>query len=668
MPERAISRPQEPDAPVDVEELLARFDTESAYRRLAGWVGRAIAALAIAFSLFQLYTAAFGVLEARLQRAVHLAFGMSLVFLLYPARRRADRRSLPWWDVALAVAGAAAPLYLVVFYQDIVLRAAMPTPTDVAVAIASVLLVLEAARRVVGLPIVVVATAFILYALLGRSLPGFLAHRGFSLSQIANHLYFTTEGIFGIPLGVSSTFIFLFLVLGAFLEKTGIGKFFIDLANAVAGFASGGPAKVAVITSALEGTISGSSVANTVGSGSLTIPMMKRLGYRPEFAAAVEAAASTGGQIMPPIMGAAAFLMAEFTGIPYIEVAKAAILPAVLYFTGIFIAVHYEAKRLGLRGIPRDQLPGVWSVVKSRGHLILPLVGIIWLLMEGSTPMKAAFYGILLAVGVAMLHPSTRMSGREILAALEQGARGALGVVMATAVAGIVIGVITLTGLGLKLASGVVQLAQGNLLLTMVATMLTSLVLGMGVPTTANYVITSTIAAPALLQLGVPLLAAHMFVFYFGVVADITPPVALAAYAGAGIAGSNPMRTGVVASRLAVGAFIIPYIFVLSPVLLLQDVTLASSLQMLVTSLAGMFGVAVAMGGFLRTTLALWERALLLVAGVMMIDPNVVTDVVGLALMAAVVASQVWKARRAAADAGQLSVGSPEVGRGRTLG
>ena len=668
MPERAISRPQEPDAPVDVEELLARFDTESAYRRLAGWVGRAIAALAIAFSLFQLYTAAFGVLEARLQRAVHLAFGMSLVFLLYPARRRADRRSLPWWDVALAVAGAAAPLYLVVFYQDIVLRAAMPTPTDVAVAIASVLLVLEAARRVVGLPIVVVATAFILYALLGRSLPGFLAHRGFSLSQIANHLYFTTEGIFGIPLGVSSTFIFLFLVLGAFLEKTGIGKFFIDLANAVAGFASGGPAKVAVITSALEGTISGSSVANTVGSGSLTIPMMKRLGYRPEFAAAVEAAASTGGQIMPPIMGAAAFLMAEFTGIPYIEVAKAAILPAILYFTGIFIAVHYEAKRLGLRGIPRDQLPGVWSVVKSRGHLILPLVGIIWLLMEGSTPMKAAFYGILLAVGVAMLHPSTRMSGREILAALEQGARGALGVVMATAVAGIVIGVITLTGLGLKLASGVVQLAQGNLLLTMVATMLTSLVLGMGVPTTANYVITSTIAAPALLQLGVPLLAAHMFVFYFGVVADITPPVALAAYAGAGIAGSNPMRTGVVASRLAVGAFIIPYIFVLSPVLLLQDVTLASSLQMLVTSLAGMFGVAVAMGGFLRTTLALWERALLLVAGVMMIDPNVVTDVVGLALMAAVVASQVWKARRAAADAGQLSVGSPEVGRGRTLG
>ncbi|HEY8498294.1 MAG TPA: TRAP transporter fused permease subunit, partial [Limnochordales bacterium] len=383
--------------PADLEALMARFDIESDYRRLAGWIGRAVAALAVAFSLFQLYTAAFGVLEARLQRAVHLAFGMSLVFLLYPARRGASRRTLPWWDVLLAAAGALAPLYLVVFYQAIVLRAAMPTPTDVAVAVLSVLLVLEAARRVVGLPIVVVAGLFILYALYGRSMPGFLAHRGFSLAQVANHLYFTTEGIFGIPLGVSSTFIFLFLLLGAFLEKTGIGRFFIDLANSVAGFASGGPAKVAVITSALEGTISGSSVANTVGSGSFTIPMMKRLGYRPEFAAAVEAAASTGGQIMPPVMGAAAFLMAEFTGIPYVEVAKSAVLPALLYFTGIFIAVHYEARRLGLRGIPRSELPSLGSVIKSRGHLLLPLVGIIWLLLEGSTPMKAAFYGIVLA-------------------------------------------------------------------------------------------------------------------------------------------------------------------------------------------------------------------------------------------------------------------------------
>ncbi|MFS8542955.1 MAG: TRAP transporter permease [Limnochordales bacterium] len=504
---------------------------------------------------------------------------------------------------------------------------------------------LEAARRVVGTPIVVIAIAFLIYAYVGPYMPGFLAHRGYTFTQIANHMYFTTEGIFGVPLGVSATFIFLFILFGAFLEKTGIGRFFIDLANAVAGFASGGPAKVAVITSALEGTISGSSVANTVGSGSFTIPMMKRLGYRPEFAAAVEAAASTGGQLMPPIMGAAAFLMAEFTGIPYIEIAKAAVIPALLYFTGIFIAVHYEAKRLGLKGIPRSQLPSLWSVMKSRGHLLLPLVGIIYLLMEGSTPMKAAFYGILLAIAAAMVHPTTRMSLRDIVEGLEQGARSALGIVMATAAAGIIIGVITLTGLGLKLASGLVQLAQGQLLLTLVFTMLASLVLGMGSPTTANYVITSTIAAPALLQLGVPTLVAHMFVFYFGIVADITPPVALAAYAGAGIARGNPLRTGVLASRLAIAAFLIPYIFAYNPAMLLIGATAGQIIQMAVTSVLGMFGVAVAAGGFFRAPMALWERLLFLAGGILMIDPGALTDIVGLVLLAAGVASQVVRAR-----------------------
>ncbi|MEW6045535.1 MAG: TRAP transporter permease [Bacillota bacterium] len=654
MASSTTDRPENGGGPpdqVNVEELMARFDIESGYRRLAGAAGRLVALLAIAFSVFQLYTAAFGVFEARIQRAVHLAFGMSLVFLLFPARRRRESR-IAWWDLALAVVAAGVSLYLVIFYEQIVMRAGLPTRADLLVATAAVLLVLEATRRVAGLPIVIIAAAFVVYALVGRSMPGFLAHRGFSLSQVANHLYFTTEGIFGIPLGVSSTFIFLFILFGAFVGKTGLGRFFIDLANAVAGFAAGGPAKVAVITSALEGTISGSSVANTVGSGSFTIPMMKRLGYRPEFAAAVEAAASTGGQIMPPIMGAAAFLMAEFTGIPYIEVAKAAVIPAILYFSGIFIAVHYEARRLGLKGIPRDQLPGLWSVLRSRGHLFLPLVGIIWLLVEGSTPMKAAFYGILLAVGAATIHPSTRMNWREIVEALEQGARSALGVVMATAAAGIIIGVVTLTGLGLKLASGLVDLAQGNLLLTMLAAMVTSLVLGMGVPTTANYVITSTIAAPALLRLGVPLLSAHMFVFYYGVVADITPPVALAAYAGSGIAGSNPMKTGVTGTRLAIGAFLVPYMFVFSPVLLMQDVTVWRAVHVLATSLAGMFGVAVALGGYMRTSLAVWARVLLAAGGVMMIDPGLVTDLAGGTMLATVAALQWWKGRPAKGLAG----------------
>lgn len=643
--EHEVLSAAEAEAEFDIDEVLAQYDRESAFRRLAGTAGRIIALILIAFSGFQLYTAALGVLDARVQRAVHLAFGMSLVYLLYPARTRGDRRSLPWWDVVLGVLAALVPLYMVVFYQDIVMRAGLPTTTDIVVATLTLLLVLEAARRVVGTPIVVIAIAFLIYAYVGPYLPGFLAHRGYSFTQIANHMYYTTEGIFGIPLGVSSTFIFLFILFGAFLEKTGIGRFFIDLANAVAGFASGGPAKVAVITSALEGTISGSSVANTVGSGSFTIPMMKRLGYKPEFAAAVEAAASTGGQLMPPIMGAAAFLMAEFTGIPYIDIAKAAVIPALLYFTGIFIAVHYEAKRLGLQGIPRSQLPGVWSVVKSRGHLMLPLLGIIYLLMEGNTPMKAAFYGILMAIAAAMVHPSTRMSLKDIIEGLENGARAALGIVMATAAAGIIIGVITLTGLGLKLASGLVALAQGQLLLTLVFTMLASLVLGMGSPTTANYVITSTIAAPALLQLGVPVLVAHMFVFYFGIVADITPPVALAAYAGSGIAGSNPIKTWVTASRLAIAAFLIPYIFAYNPSMLLIGATPALIIQMAITAVLGMFGVAVAAGGFYRAPMVIWERLLFLAGGIMMIDPGLTTDLVGLVLLAGGVASQVVRAR-----------------------
>ena len=349
-------------------------------------------------------------------------------------------------------------------------------------------------------------------------------------------MFYTTEGIFGIPLGVSSVFIFLFILFGAFLEKTGIGQFFIDISNSIAGHAAGGPAKVAVITSAFEGTVSGSSVANTVGSGSFTIPMMKRLGYRPEFAGAVEAAASTGGQIMPPIMGAAAFLMAEFIGVPYIQIVKSAIIPAVLYFAGVFIVVHLEAKKTGLKGLDRDKLPRFWTIMRERGQLFLPLVIIVYLLVTGSTPMKAALWGLVVAVLASFLSSATRMKRGDILSALEMGARNALGVVVACAAAGMIVGTVTLTGLGLKLATGLIELARGQLLPTLIFTMLTSLVLGMGAPTTANYVITSTIAAPALMKLGVPVIAAHMFAFYFGIVADLTPPVALAAMAGAGIA------------------------------------------------------------------------------------------------------------------------------------
>ncbi len=411
-------------------------------------------------------------------------------------------------------------------------------------------------------------------------------------------MYLTTEGILGIPLGVCSTFIYLFILFGSFREKTGLGQLFIDISNAIAGWASGGPAKMAVITSALEGTVSGSSVANTVESGSLTIPMMKRLGYRPEFAAAVEASSSTGGQIMPPIMGAAAFIMAEFLNMPYLQIAKAAIIPACLYFFGVFMEVHFEAKRCKLRGLRKDELPVFMDVMRERGHLFVPLVSIIVFLSIGFTPLYAALMGLVTCVVVGAMRKSTRMSLREIADAFELGARNAIGVALACASAGIIIGVITLTGLGLKLANGLVDLAGGNLLLTLMFTMVTSIILGMGAPTTANYIITSTIAAPALILLNVHPLAAHMFVFYFGIVADITPPVALAAYAGASIAKSDPLKTGIISTKLAIGAFIVPFIFVYNPAMLWINTTWVGIIQTLFTSCIGMTAIGASMIGF----------------------------------------------------------------------
>ena len=434
-------------------------------------------------------------------------------------------------------------------------------------------------------------------------------------------------------MGVSSTFIFLFILFGAYLEKTGLGKFFIDIANAIAGWASGGPAKVAVISSALQGTISGSSVANVVGSGSFTIPMMKKLGYHKNFAGAVEAAASTGGQLMPPIMGAAAFLMAEFVNIPYVEVVKAAVVPAILYFIGVFLGVHFEAKRNNLKGTPKSELPSWKKIMHEEGHLALPLIAIIGLLVSGYTPMKAALAGIVISIIAAMLRENTRMSMKDIVDGLIKGARGALGVLIACASAGMIIGIVTKTGVGLKLASVLVELAGGNFMLLLVCTMITSLLLGMGVPTTANYVITSTIAAPALVNLGVPILAAHMFVFYFGIIADITPPVALAAFAGSAISGGDPLKTGVNASKLGIAAFIIPYVFVLSPQILGINAGISGVILTTCSSLIGMTGISAAMIGYLTNFLKWWERILLFVGGIMLIDPQLITDAIGVALM-----------------------------------
>ena len=637
------------DHAANAEKVLKKYDRESNTAHYTGWPKKIIAAIAITFSVFQLYTAIFGVLDAQLQRAIHLGFGLALAYLLYPFRRAWTRdHYFHPIDIVFAVLGAATPAYLVIQYRELITRAGTVSPVDTVVGGLGILLVIEATRRVVGLPMVTVVLVFIAYAFLGPYMPGVLAHRGLTPEQLIGHLYFTTEGIFGIPLGVSSTFIFLFILFGAYLESTGLGKFFIDLANALAGWASGGPAKVAVLSSGLMGTVSGSSVANVVGTGSLTIPMMKKLGYNANFAGAVEAAASTGGQLMPPVMGAAAFLMAEFVGVPYIDVVKAAAIPALLYFTGVWLGVHFEAKRKKLKGIPRAELPNPLTLLKERGHLAIPLVVIVYLLVSGYTPMRAALVAIFLSIICAMLRKSTRMKPIEIVYGLERGAKGVLGVLVACASAGIIIGVVTKTGVGLRLASGLIDLAGGMLLPAMFFTMITAIVLGMGVPTTANYVITSTIAAPALEQMGVPVLAAHMFVFYFGIIADVTPPVALAAYAGAGISGGNALKTGVHASKLAIAAFIIPYVFVLSPVLLMVDATPLALVSVTLTALLGMIAISSALCGFLADHCRPYERILLIIAGLLMIKPGGITDLVGLVLFVVILVMQYRRAKETA--------------------
>ena len=631
---------------LSADEILKKYDRESDTRDFKGFMAIIVSAIAIAFSVFQLYTAIFGVLDAHLQRAIHLSFGMALIFLLYPTRRSWSRVKLHPFDLTLAILGAAAPLYIIAMYDQLVLRAGTVTPTDMMVGLIGVLLVIEGARRVVGIPMVVVVIFFLGYAFAGPYAPGILAHRGLTVDELVGHLFFTTEGVFGIPLGVSSTFIFLFILFGAYLETTGLGKFFIDIANSIAGWASGGPAKVAVLSSGLMGTVSGSSVANVVGTGSFTIPMMKKLGYHKDFAGAVEAAASTGGQLMPPVMGAAAFLMAEFVGVPYLEVVKAATIPALLYFAGIWIGVHFEAKKNNLKGIPRDQLPKAAVLFKEKGHLAIPLRAIIYLLVSGYTPMKAALWAIFLAIGASMLRKSTRIKPGEIVAGLEKGAKGVLGVLVACAAAGIIIGVVTKTGVGLKLASALLDLSGGLLLPTMFFTMITSIILGMGVPTTANYVITSTIAAPALEQMGVPILAAHLFVFYFGIIADVTPPVALAAYAGSAVSGGNALKTGINASKLAIAAFLIPYIFVFSPTLLMIKATAGTVLFATCTALIGMIGLGASMIGYFIVKTNIFERILFFVGGVMLVDPGSVTDLIGIGLLAIAVFSQLANKRK----------------------
>lgn len=648
----------------EMKRMMKELDREQSYREHKCWRQYITVFISVIFVLFQLYATLSGAITAQVLRATHLAFVQLLAFLLFPPTKNSPRNTLPWYDIVLCLIGMACWLYIVVNFDSLVRRSGNNTPLDVAVGIVGILVLFESCRRIVGLPIMIIAGSFIVFAFAGKYLPGFLHHRGYSLQRVVCHLFYNTEGIMGTPIGACSTFIFLFILFGALLEKTGIGHFFIDVCNALAGGASGGPAKVAVLSSALLGTVSGSSVSNTVGSGSFTIPMMKRLGYKGEFAGAVEAAASTGGQIMPPIMGAAAFLMAESLGLPYITIVKAAIVPAILYFTGIFITVHLEAKKLGLKGLPKDQLPRFMPLLLRKGYMILPLVVIIYFLCAGKTAVFAALMGIIacvlvgFGVSVSDLAHGRKPSfgGKDIVEIMCTAARNIISVAIACGMAGIIIGIVTLTGLGLRLGNGLVMLAHGKLLLTLVFTMVASIILGMGAPTTANYLITSTITAGAIISLGIEPLAAHMFAFYFGIIADVTPPVALAAIAGAAIAKAKPMKTALNATKLAIGAFIIPYMFVYNSKMLMINASALSVVMIIITAILGMFGISVALEGYGfnntgffynsrkgKATIIAFdavERLLFAIAGLLCVIPETKTDIIGVSLLAVLITYQ----------------------------
>ena len=634
----------------DVEAVMRKYDRESNTRTWEGTPGMIVRVIMVIFSLYCIWSTLFSVAAIEKRLTAFIACVIIMGYMTYPASKHHVRHNyIPWFDYVLMIVGAASFFYYCFAYDSLVMiltSASKITPFQIAVGIIGILCLMELCRRCVGVPILCVAAALIIYTFA----------IGTPLKRVLYTLFYTTSGVMGTPIQVCAKYIVVFIIFGAFLERTGIAAFFIDLANSLVGRFSGGPAKVAVISSALCGMVSGSSVGNTVTTGSVTIPMMKKTGYKPEFAGAVEAAASTGGQIMPPIMGAAAFLMAEYMNVTYGEVALRAILPAVLYFTGIFIAVHLEAKKLRLSGIPKEELP-VMSKLLRKIYLLLPLVVLVWLVTTNTRTMQfSATVAILVAIVVSLFDKDNRITPAKIFEALEAGGKGTITVAVACCMAGIIAGCITATGLASKLISAVVSISNqvsfvNPQFIAMFLTMICCIILGMGVPTTANYCIMASTCAPILITMGVPKICAHFFVFYFGIVADITPPVALAAYAGSAIAKSNPMKTGINATKLAIGAFIVPYIFCLNPAMLLIDVTAFGIIQIVITSLVGIFGVAAAMNGFLFKKLEWPCRVLICIGGLLMMDPTAITDVIGIVLFAAVFAWQYFGAKKERAAA-----------------
>jgi TRAP transporter 4TM/12TM fusion protein len=632
------------------QAILQEYDKEAGYRIFEQkWLRLLVSGLAIAFALYHLY-AAYAIPFVTLKhRSLHVAIVLCLIFLLYPGWKKASRKKLSLLDAGLAVVSLATAGYIFIYYLDIVNRGGIPSTLDVVFATITCLLVLEASRRVAGWELTAMAAVFVAYAYLGPYLPGDFGHRGYTLSDIFNYMYVTTEGIFGDAIAVSASFIILFIIFGAFLSKSGMGTLFNDLSLALAGNSKGGPAKVGVIASAVHGSINGSAVASVVTTGSFTIPMMKRVGYKPEFAAAVEATAAVGGQILPPVMGAAAFIMAETLGVPYITIAIAALIPALMYYFGLLVQVHLRADRDNLRGLSKDELPKVKDVLRERGHLLIPLVLLVALLMMGYTPTLVAVVTIIATVIIAAFRPSSRMGFRDILQALETGVRDTLGVAAACASVGITVGVFSLTGLGLKLANLILMMGSGSLFLTLFFTMIASIILGLGLPSIPCYIITATMAAPALSAYGIEPLAAHLFVFYFGAIANLTPPIALAAFAGAGIAGSDPQRTGWISCKLALAGFIVPFIFIYKPAMLILDSSVVDIVAVTITTVLAVIALAAATEGFLLVKLNWLMRIVLIAAGIALIFPGAVYFGTGLMLMALVFVYQYIKKRNAVA-------------------
>ena len=634
----------------DVEAMMKKYDRESNVRIWEGTPKLVIRWIMIAFSVYCIWTTLFSKAMPEIRLNMFLGLIIIMGYLTYPMRKgNVKVNSLPWYDIVLMAMGAFPFFWYASHAQEIIKMSKKIDTFLVVLAIIALLSIFELCRRSVGVPILCVAGVLILYAffnIYSRNPDIFKMFR-----SVMYALFYSESGVRSTPINVCAKYIVVFIIFGAFLERTGISAFFIDLANSLCGSTSGGPAKVAVVSSALCGMVSGSSVGNTVTTGSVTIPMMKKTGYHGEFAGAVEAASSTGGQIMPPIMGAAAFLMAEYMGIPYAQVALKAILPAVLYFTGIYVAVHLEARKLGLKGIPKEELPKFGNLIKKI-YLLLPLVVLVWIVSTNTRTMQfAAAVAILVAIAVGIINKDDRITFTKILDALEAGGKGTITVAVACSMAGCIAGCITVTGLASKLLSGIMTASMGIPLIALVLTMLCCIVLGMGVPTTANYCIMAATCAPILIKIGIPTVAAHFFVFYFGIVADITPPVALAAYAGSAIAKADPMKTGFNATKLAIAAFIVPYIFALNPAMLFIDTNALQVVQIIISSLIGLLGVASALNGFLYCKINPLFRILLVAGGLGMMIPGTLTDVIGLAVVAAVVILQRAAAKRLTVNA-----------------